>query len=74
MNDPRITEVRGKGLMIGAAFTEEVRPLVTLCMEQGLLVGSAGPMVLRLVPPLNITEADVDLALEKIQAALKAWK
>ncbi len=74
LKDARITEVRGQGLMIGVAFTEEVRPLVTHCMEQGLLVGNAGSQVLRLVPPLNITESDVNAALEKIQAALAAWK
>ncbi len=74
LNDPRLTEVRGMGLMIGVAFTEEVRPLVQLCMENGLLVGSAGGNVLRLVPPLNITAEEADAALDIIKTALAAWK
>ncbi|MGE5417070.1 MAG: aspartate aminotransferase family protein [Acidobacteriota bacterium] len=67
-------EVRGLGLLIGLEFDTEVKDLVNLCIADGLLVISAGPNVLRMVPPLNITKADVDAAVEIIKKALGQWK
>ncbi|MGE5389765.1 MAG: aspartate aminotransferase family protein [Deltaproteobacteria bacterium] len=67
-------EVRGLGLLIGVEFDTEVKDLVNLCIANGLLVISAGPNVLRMVPPLNINKADVDAAVEILQKALEQWK
>ena len=44
--------------------------VVDACREHGLLVLSAGPDVLRLAPPLVVTEAEVDEALDVIVGAL----
>lgn len=44
--------------------------MVTKAIENGLLVISAGTNVLRMVPPLVITEADVDEMIEKLEKAL----
>ena len=70
---PAITEVRGKGLLLGIGLdaakipTEEGRtPALTLCdklMANGLLVPPAGPDTIRLLPPLNVSEAEIDEAL-----------
>ena len=38
--------------------------------QQGLIVASAGPQTLRLVPPLIITPKEIDLAVERLGAAL----
>jgi 4-aminobutyrate aminotransferase-like enzyme len=41
-------------------------------MERGLLALTAGDQVVRFVPPLVVTEAEVDRAVEIVAAALKA--
>ena len=60
---PAILDVRGKGLMMGMEMTIPVRPLVAACIERGMLMVNAGPNVLRFVPPLVITEEEIDEAV-----------
>ncbi len=67
---PAIVEVRGKGLMMGMEMTVPVRPLVAACMEKGMLIVNAGPNVLRFVPPLVITEAQIDEAMTILSEVL----
>ena len=74
IDDKRILEVRGSGLMLGVEFDREIRDLVEICMDRGLLLIGAGSQVLRFVPPLNITDAEIDQALAILQAALKGWQ
>lgn len=63
-----LTARRGKGLMQGLVVSSRpVGEIVTKAIENGLLVISAGSDVLRLVPPLVITEADVDEMIEKLE-------
>jgi acetylornithine/succinyldiaminopimelate/putrescine aminotransferase len=59
----KISEVRGRGLMWGVACTEAVAPLVGAARERRLLVLSAGPTVLRILPPLVITGDEIDRGL-----------
>lgn len=62
-----ITERRGMGLMQGLVLTVPVKEVVTKALlEEHLVVLSAGADVLRLLPPLVITENDIDLFKEKI--------
>ncbi|OIN66257.1 aspartate aminotransferase family protein [Exiguobacterium sp. KRL4] len=63
-----IREVRGRGLMIGIEFHQHVSPLIQALQQIGLLVVSAGPNVLRLLPSLFVTESELDLAIEKIKS------
>ena len=65
-----VTEVRGRGLMLGAELDRPARPVVELALAAGLLVGSAGDTVLRLTPPLTIDAAQVGLALELLEEVL----
>lgn len=59
---------RGKGLMQGLVFSgRPVGEIVSRAIENGLLVITAGTDVLRMVPPLVITEADVDEMIEKLE-------
>ena len=67
---PAIREVRGVGLMIGVELVPEARPVVLKLAEQGLIGIVAGTNVVRFLPPLNITRADVDEAMEKLGRAL----
>lgn len=59
----QLTEIRGIGLMVGVEMSIPVRPIIEACMEAGLLIASAGPNVLRFVPPLTITEEEIDTAM-----------
>ena len=67
-----VKEHRGIGLMQGLEFTVPVGPIVTnALLEQHLVLISAGTNVIRFVPPLVITEADVDAMIEKLTAAIE---
>jgi acetylornithine/N-succinyldiaminopimelate aminotransferase len=68
-------EVRGWGLLRGVeVIADDVTPgeLVGAAMEAGLLLVPAGTNVVRFVPPLIITEDEIDLALERFETAIKA--
>ncbi len=79
---PIITEIRGSGLLLGVQLDPELVPtpegktpalvVATRLMERGLLVPPAGPNTFRLLPPLNVTEEEIDEALAIIQAVLTA--
>jgi len=68
---PAIRQVRGSGLLIGAEMTGEVANVVTAARERGLLILQAGPMVLRFLPPLNVSAAEVDEALALLAEAME---
>ncbi|MER1958509.1 MAG: acetylornithine transaminase [Solibacillus sp.] len=64
--------IQGKGLMLGLSLGgEEVAPYVTALDEAGLLTVAAGPKVIRLLPPLTVTEQEIDEAVEKLVAVIK---
>lgn len=67
---PEIVEVRGMGLMIGVALKTEAAPLVKLLLENGVVANATAGNVLRLVPPLNIPDADLTSALNTIEECL----
>ena len=56
----KIREIRGRGLMWGVELSVPAAPIVAAARERQLLVLSAGPNVLRLLPPLVIGDADLD--------------
>jgi acetylornithine/N-succinyldiaminopimelate aminotransferase len=59
-----ITEIRGRGLLLALKFTDNIADEMTLaCLKEGLLVNPVKPDMLRFMPPLIITEKDVDEAL-----------
>jgi acetylornithine/succinyldiaminopimelate/putrescine aminotransferase len=66
-----IVEVRGLGLMLGVELDRAVQPLVDRARDRGLLVLSAGPKVLRLLPPLNVLADEVDRAVEVLAEVLR---
>ena len=69
-NNPFVEARRGKGLMQGLVLKKPVGEVIQSAMKQGLIAISAGGNVLRLVPPLVITEAHVDEMIEKLEKAL----
>jgi acetylornithine/N-succinyldiaminopimelate aminotransferase len=68
---PGVVETRGSGLLLGAVLRVEAAPLVGACRERGLLVLSAGPRVLRLTPPLVVSEPEVEEALAVLDDACR---
>lgn len=65
-----INEIRGKGLLLGLACSVPAAAIVPKCMQRGLLVLSAGPDVIRLLPPLNVSAAEVDEAMGIMEGVL----
>ncbi len=66
-----ITEVRGRGLLIALAFNQEIADkLVVACLDRGLLVNKVRPNALRFMPPLIITEKEVDRAIGILEDVL----
>ncbi len=66
-----ITEVRGKGLMLGLQLAKSGAGIVDYCLKQGLLINCIGGNTLRFLPPLNITKEDVDSAIKILKQALE---
>ncbi|TVR16087.1 MAG: aspartate aminotransferase family protein [Planctomycetota bacterium] len=66
----RCRQVRGRGLLWGVALDEAPGPLVAAALQQGLVCGAAGDNVLRLAPPLIISEREVEELLQRLGAAL----
>ena len=58
-----VKEIRGRGLIIGMEIGIEGSQIVNACMDRGLLINCTSGNVLRFVPPLTITEKDVDAAV-----------
>jgi len=60
---PHVVEARGRGLLVGYELDVEAQPIVDAALEHGLVALTAGKNVLRLAPPLIVTEEQVDDAL-----------
>lgn len=69
---PIVKEVRGRGLMWGLELTRDATAVVAAGLERGVVVNRTSETVVRLLPPLVLTETDADLALDRLDAALGA--
>ncbi len=65
-----VTEVRGRGLILGVQLSRDPAPVITAARERGLLVITAGKDTLRLVPPLVVSEAEIEEGLEILDRAM----
>ncbi len=70
LGDPRVVEVRGRGLMLGMELSVPVAPLVSGLLEAGVVTTSGGSHTLRFLPPLVIEEAQVDEVVARVGHAL----
>lgn len=75
MNIPIVKNIRGKGLMIGIQIDSKVSPLdiKKKCLDEGLLVTTAGTDVVRFLPPLNISDKEIDEGLEIFQNVISSF-
>ncbi len=68
----RIREIRGRGLFIGIELHEKARPYCEALKAKGLLVKETHENVIRLAPPLVISEEELDWAFNLVKEALEA--
>ncbi len=67
-----VAEIRGEGLLIGLRCNAPVADVVTALRDHGMLAAGAGDNVLRLLPPLNVSDAEIDEAISRLDTALTA--
>lgn len=69
-----ICEVRGMGLMIGIVLDKPAAELRKITEDNGLLTLTAGENILRLLPPLNISKEEIDIAINTIKKAFEKFE
>jgi 4-aminobutyrate aminotransferase len=77
---PLIGDVRGRGLMLGVEVVKDKRTkeyaaaerdrIVQKAFERGILFLGCGPSTIRIAPPLVVTKAEADLAVEALEEAI----
>jgi acetylornithine/N-succinyldiaminopimelate aminotransferase len=73
LDSPLIQQVRGSGLWLAVALTSDCAVAIErAARERGLLVNPVRPNVLRLVPPLIVTESEIEQALRALRGAFEA--
>ena len=72
INSAHVQEVRGKGLLLGLQLDIPAGDVVKAGFDHGLVLVNAGPDVLRLAPPLIISQAELDTVVERLADILKA--
>ncbi|MCB0194643.1 MAG: aspartate aminotransferase family protein [Anaerolineae bacterium] len=70
-SSPLITEVRGKGLMWGLASVPPAAEIMVEARKHGLIILVAGPNVVRLLPPLTISQDEIDELVERLSKTLE---
>ena len=71
-HETTIKEVRGMGLLLAVEFHEPISgELVTSCNAGGLLLNPVRPTAVRFMPPLNISESEVDIAVDRFERSLE---
>ncbi|MEU0040156.1 acetylornithine transaminase [Streptomyces sp. NPDC006333] len=73
LGHPLVDHVRGAGLLLGIVLTEPLAPQVQqAAQDAGLLVNAPAPDVVRLMPPLNLSDDEVDVLLGALPGVLDA--
>lgn len=68
----KIKLVRGVGLLIGVMMENECKTsVISKALKNKLLLAGAGNEVVRFLPPLNVTKEEIDIAVERFEAAVK---
>ena len=67
VDSPLIREVRGMGLMVGIELKRRAQPYLAALMERGVLALSAGPIVMRFLPPLVIRREELESVAQTVE-------
>jgi len=70
---PKVREVRGQGLLVGVEFEEPIKgvEIKHKCFDKKLLITAIGSNIIRMVPPLILTEEDCDKAFAIINESVE---
>ncbi len=68
-----VCSLRGQGMMIGIELDRPCGDLVTQALEQGLLINVTADCVVRLLPPLNLTDAEIDQLTSTLSELIRAF-
>ncbi len=71
IKSPQIREVRGLGLIVGIELKQKVAPYIAALAERGVLALNAGMTVIRLLPPLVISQAQLDKVADALNEVLQ---
>lgn len=71
---PAVKEIRGMGLMIGVSVTGSPKEIAAKCIDNGLLMLTAGSDALRMLPPLTISETEINKGLAILHKVLEDVK
>jgi acetylornithine aminotransferase len=67
-----ISEVRGRGLILGMQLAADPTLVVTAARERGLLIITCGTNTLRFVPPLIVSESEIEQGMRILEDAMAA--
>lgn len=68
----KVTDVRGRGLLLGMVVAGEGKPIVESCLENHVIVNCTAGNVIRIVPPLIISKEEIDIVVAALDKALAA--
>jgi acetylornithine aminotransferase len=71
-NNPIIKQIRGKGLFIGMEVEGPAGEITQQALKENLLILTAGPNVVRVLPPLTVEKEEIDLFIHKLNNTFKA--
>jgi predicted acetylornithine/succinylornithine family transaminase len=69
----KVVEVRGLGMMLGLALKGQGRPLVDLLLQKGFIINCTQDTVLRFVPPLVVSQEQIDALIQALDSVLTDW-
>jgi acetylornithine aminotransferase len=70
---PGVKEIRGLGLMLGIELDRDCGDLVSRALQEHLLINVTAGNVVRLLPPLIISDAEAELIVQRTVASIKAF-
>lgn len=68
-----VSEIRGRGLMLGLQMTQDPADIVRMARERGLLIITAGTNTLRFVPPLVISEEEIEKGMGILEEVMEIF-
>lgn len=71
--NPHLVEIRGQGLMIGIELDAPCSELVGHALEQKLLINVTADSVVRLLPPLILSDEEADQIVEQVSTLIQQW-
>jgi acetylornithine aminotransferase len=68
----QLVSIRGRGLMVGLVINQDCPQLMAAALDKGLLLNVTAGNVVRLLPPLNLTQTDADQIVEIVSQLIEA--